>query len=165
MGRINYGYRMLDDFKGIVGTVRLDVVNPGGGLMYNQGIVTNFDIYTLPMRPGMVRKALAESDNLPGACFFGGSFSAEEGKDAFLKFRVGGATRGFVLINGFNVGRYHAIGPQDTLYIHGSILKTENTIEVFEACPGEKAPEFVFVPAAELDSIKENAELVLAPRA
>ncbi len=165
MGRINYGYRMLDDFKGIVGTVRLDVVNPGGGLMYNQGIVTNFDIYTLPMRPGKVREALAESDELPGACFFGGRFAAEEGKDAFLKFRVGGAARGFVLINGFNIGRYHAIGPQDTLYIPGSIMKTENTIEVFEACPGEKAPEFVFVPEAELDSIKENAELVLAPRA
>ena len=166
MGRINYGYRMLDDRKGILGAVRLDVIYPDGKLMYNQGLVTNFDIFTLPMRPDLVRAALElGNDEVGGACFVGGSFQAEEGRDAFLRFNVDGACRGVVFVNGFNLGRYHAIGPQDTLYVPGSLLKKENIIEVFELCPGEKAPEFEFVPEAELDSITRNAELVLAPRA
>ena len=166
MGRINYGYRMLDDRKGILGAVRLDVIYPDGKLMYNQGLVTNFEIFTLPMRPDLVRAALeCGNDEVRGACFFGGSFQAEEGRDAFLRFNVDGACRGVVFVNGFNLGRYHAIGPQDTLYVPGSLLRKENIIEVFELCPGERAPEFEFVQEAELDSITQNAELILAPRA
>ena len=82
-----------------------------------------------------------------------------------MRFRVDRATKGFVIINGFNIGRYFAIGPQDTLYVPGSLLKEENTIEIFELYPEAEAPELVFAPAAELDSIKKNAELVLAARA
>lgn len=165
MGRINYGYAMLDDLKGILGSVRLDVIYPNGSRMYNQGILTNFDIYTLPMKPETVSAALKKASDGSGACFFGGSFKAEAGKDAYLRFRVDRATKGFVIINGFNIGRYFAIGPQDTLYVPGSLLKEENTIEIFELYPEAEAPELVFAPAAELDSIKQNAELVLAARA
>lgn len=165
MGRINYGYRMLDDQKGICGAVRLDVIYPNGSMMYNQGIVTNFEISTLPMKPDRIRAELENGGSSGGACFFGGSFRAEEGKDAFLRFRVKGAGRGFVLINGFNIGRYHAIGPQDTLFVPGALLQEENRIEIFELYPEENPPEFEFVGKAELDSIKQNAELVLAARA
>lgn len=165
MGRINYGYAMLDDNKGILGTLHLDVIYPNGSKMYNQAVLTNFDNYTLSMNSEKITAVKSIDPETSGAAFFYGNFKAESGKDAYLKFRVDGATRGFVIINGFNVGRYHAIGPQDTLFIPGDILHEENTIEVFELYPTVSAPELEFVSEPELDSIKQNAELVLAARA
>ena len=34
-----------------------------------------------------------------------------------------GWTRGFVWINGFNLGRYWSAGPQETLYVPGPVLR------------------------------------------
>ena len=53
--------------------------------------------------------------------------------------------KGFVLINGFNLGRYWEIGPQKTLYVPRSILNEgENEIIVFESdgLKGEPIVEF-----------------------
>ena len=38
---------------------------------------------------------------------------------------------GALFINGFNVGRYHQVGPQKTLYIPGPLLKKGNNEVVF----------------------------------
>jgi beta-galactosidase len=85
--------------------------------------------------------------------------------DTFLKFRVPGATKGCIWVNGFNLGRYWAIGPQDTLYVPGELLQEENTVEVFELYSDGTAPKLHFQDHHELDSIQVNAELVLAERA
>jgi beta-galactosidase len=46
---------------------------------------------------------------------------------------MGGWHKGFVFVNGFNLGRYWCVGPQRTLYLPGELLKdTDNVIEVFE---------------------------------
>lgn len=41
-----------------------------------------------------------------------------------------GWTRGFVWINGFNLGRYWSAGPQRSLYVPGPVLR-EGTNEVW----------------------------------
>lgn len=43
-----------------------------------------------------------------------------------------GFTRGYVFVNGFNLGRYWNIGPQKALYLPGALLKEENEIIIFE---------------------------------
>ena len=58
-------------------------------------------------------------------------------------------TKGFVTINGFNLGRYWEIGPQQTLYVPASVLRDgENEIIVFESdgLKGEPVVEFVDKP-------------------
>jgi len=41
--------------------------------------------------------------------------------------------KGIVFVNGFNIGRYFRVGPQQTLYIPAPLLQTgENTIMIFE---------------------------------
>ena len=58
-------------------------------------------------------------------------------------------TKGFVTINGFNIGRYWEIGPQVTLYLPASLLNVgENEIVVFESdgIKGEPIVEFVDTP-------------------
>lgn len=68
-------------------------------------------------------------DNDP--VFYKGSFSAEAGVDTFLDMRGWG--RGFVVINGFNIGRFWEVGPQYTLYVPGGLLKEkDNEILIFD---------------------------------
>ena len=58
--------------------------------------------------------------------------------DTFLDLR--NFKKGFVRINGFNLGRYWSVGPQYTLYVPGELLKEENTVEIFEHY-GAKTPK------------------------
>ena len=67
--------------------------------------------------------------------------------DTFL--RLDGFTKGFVTVNGFNVGRfYNPAGPQKTLYIPAPLLREgDNEIVVFES-DGYESPvvEFTDTP-------------------
>ena len=64
--------------------------------------------------------------------FYKGSVDIDEPYDTFLKLE--NFKKGFVTINGFNIGRYWEIGPQKTLYVPKSILqKGENEFIVFES--------------------------------
>ena len=64
--------------------------------------------------------------------FLSGDFDINETADTFI--RLDGFTKGVVLVNGFNIGRYwNTAGPQKTLYIPAPLLKTgKNNITVLE---------------------------------
>ena len=53
-----------------------------------------------------------------------------------------GFGKGFILVNGFNIGRYWKKGPQRTLYIPAPLLKEENEITVVEQ-EGYKTPSVI----------------------
>lgn len=170
MGRIGYGAPMLTDRKGILEFAQLDVRNPDGTMMYSKGLITGWENRSLPMHYPAVDAALRTGtppvpDGKPQPRLLRGTFSAVPGVDTFLNFRVPGAAKGCVWINGFHLGRYWAVGPQDTLYVPGELLRESNTIDVLELYSDGAAPAFRFQDHAELDSISENAELILAPRA
>lgn len=50
---------------------------------------------------------------------------------------IAGGTRGVVWVNSFNLGRYWIVGPQQSLYLPGAILKpgVNNTVTVLELKP------------------------------
>ncbi len=123
MGRINYGMHMRDR-KGISG-VWLDG-------QYHFG----WDIYSLPMGEETRRLAfrpIAE-DRINSPTFLRGTFEID-GTPADTFIRLDGFCKGFVKINGFNIGRYfNEAGPQKTLFVPAPILKSgENEIVVFES--------------------------------
>jgi beta-galactosidase len=62
-----------------------------------------------------------------------------------------GFTKGFVTVNGFNIGRYfNPSGPQKTLYVPAPLLKQgDNEIVVFES-DSYTAPTVQFVDTPEL---------------
>eukprot|EP00058_Branchiostoma_floridae_P013980 XP_002599468.1 hypothetical protein BRAFLDRAFT_122758 [Branchiostoma floridae] len=64
--------------------------------------------------------------------FYTGTFSIQDTpQDTFLNMR--GWTKGQAFVNGFNLGRYWPVeGPQITLYVPASVLKSENNITLFE---------------------------------
>lgn len=123
VARVNGG-RMLDkDPKGLTHYVAFGVANLYG-----------FETRALPMKDlsAVSFKDLSGAkieDNDP--VFYRGSFCAEAGVDTFLDMRGWG--RGFVVINGFNIGRYWEVGPQYTLYVPGGLLKEkDNDIIIFD---------------------------------
>lgn len=128
MGRINYGYKIYDR-KGI-GCVRVDIELPNGRFLYNFANNMNFTIETLPLRaPLKLPYTNAVPENgLP--VFARGTFTAKPGVDTFVDMR--GWNKGIVFVNGFNLGRYWHVGPQQTLYLPGELLKENNVIEILE---------------------------------
>ncbi len=119
MGRANFGSKMMRK-KGIAGRCLID-----------NKIHFNWDVYTLPMdnlEKVQYKNSLPEEKSL----FLKGKFTCDEKCDTFLK--LSNFTKGFVLINGFNIGRYWEIGPQQTLYVPSSLLNVgENEIVIFES--------------------------------
>ena len=121
MGRVNYGPK-IKDRKGISG-VRFGNCNHFG-----------WDMYPLPMKDlsGLSFKECRSPLTTPA--FYKGSLTIDgTPKDTFLK--LSGFTKGFVTVNGTNIGRYYnPAGPQKTLYVPAPFLNTgENEIIVFES--------------------------------
>lgn len=125
MGRVNYGPKLMDR-KGIQG-VRSRVRHQMG-----------WEIYPLPMEDLSGLQYLpVEQENsaaLTGPVFLRGYLTLDTDPcDTFM--RLDGFTKGFVVVNGHNLGRYwNPAGPQKTLYVPAPFLqKGRNEIVVFES--------------------------------
>ncbi len=133
MGRTNFGPKMMRK-KGIAGRCLID-----GRIHFH------WDVYPLEMNN--LDSLVFDGDAQEKSAFFRGYFDVTECADTFLK--LDNFTKGFVVINGFNLGRYWEIGPQVTLFVPKSVLKEgRNEIVVFESdgLKGEAVVEFVDKP-------------------
>lgn len=135
MGRINYGAKTFDR-KGILEGVRL-----------GQAFHFGWDTTALPM-DDIAAIPFGEIKPFDGRpCFYRGTLCVEgEPADTFLA--PVGFHKGFVTVNGFNLGRYwNDKGPQKTLYIPAPLLHAgENEIILFET-DGVDAPEVELLSA------------------
>lgn len=122
LGRVNYGVTMSDNRKGLPGGARLGQQYLFGWTMYP---LTMDDLSGLRFVDG------AQADC---PVFLRGELEISgEPADTFI--RLPGFTKGFVVVNGFNLGRYwNPAGPQKTLYLPAPILREgQNEIIVFES--------------------------------
>lgn len=118
-GRINYGPFVGKDFKGIANCVCVN-------------LQTQFDweYNLLPMNNLDKIKFVGCNSKITGPAFYRGEFELDNIADTFVK-RPG--IKGFIVVNGFNLGRYWDKGPTNTLYLPGPVLKKgKNEIIVFE---------------------------------
>ena len=125
MGRINYG-SLLNDSKGILGTVSLDGA-PLTGNWLSQAIPLNdteFYPLFLPIDKSKT-KTLPDS-----TAFYHFSFLINgTANDTYLG--VDNWTKGIAIVNNFNIGRYWpARGPQKTLYVPANVLKSNSSNEI-----------------------------------
>lgn len=127
-GRINYGHKMVDGRKGIVG----DVTFAGKTLADWQMFRLPFDnVADLHFHPA--------SNEVAAPCLRRGAFDVDRPADTFLDMHAWG--KGVVFVNGHNLGRYWSIGPQQTLYLPGVWLKKgSNQIVVFEETKDTATP-------------------------
>ena len=132
MGRTNYGPKMMRK-KGIVGRC-----------LINGKLHFHWDVFPLPMEDF---SALEYTGGEEQTAFYRGVFDIDAPADTFL--RLDGFTKGFAVLNGFNLGRHWRIGPQRTLYVPASLLnRGRNELIVFESeglC-GDAVAEFTDTP-------------------
>ncbi|MDR0697196.1 MAG: beta-galactosidase [Christensenellaceae bacterium] len=126
MGRVNYGTNLYDR-KG------------ASNIRVNNQILTNLSIVTLSL--DNISKVDYSLNSKTFPIFLKGTFHAEPMKDCFVEMK--GFKKGFVWINGFNLGRYWEIGPQKTLYLPGSLLHENNEIVILELEGYEKPQIFI----------------------
>ncbi|XRD90961.1 beta-galactosidase [Dyella nitratireducens] len=112
-GRINFGEKMVDERKGILGAVTLQ----GQTLL-------DWQIYALPFAENeSVKVTQGACHHAP--CIYHATFNAPASGDAnadtFLDTK--GLGKGMVWLNGHPLGRFWNIGPQRTLYVPGAWLK------------------------------------------
>ncbi len=119
MGRVNFGYKMNMQRKGI-----------NQGVLINGRLHSNWKQYPLPLdNLDKLTFTKGFKEGTPG--FYKFIFDVDDVGDTFLDFTGWG--KGCAFVNGFNIGRFWEIGPQKRLYIPGPLLKRgENTIILFE---------------------------------
>lgn len=134
MGRTNFGSKMIRK-KGIAGRV-----------LFDGKIHFGWEAFPLPMRDLSALPFAGGEPTSPSA-FWRGTLRVDEPADTFL--RTDGFRKGFVLLNGFNLGRFWEIGPQKTLYVPKSLLRRgDNEIVVFtsDGRSGDAAVTFTDTP-------------------
>jgi beta-galactosidase len=118
MGRINYGPRMVDERKGLLGPVRF------GGKP-----VLDWEMYRLPL-DDLSRLRFVEGDR-DSPAFHRGTFTLAASGDSYIDMRGWG--RGHVWVNGHHLGRFWQIGPQQALLVPAEWLRRgSNEIVVLE---------------------------------
>lgn len=119
MGRVNFGLRMDDQYKGIK-----------KGVSFDGALHSNWTHYPLPL-DNLDQLDFDKEYKQGSPAFYEFEFNVEEIGDTHLELEGWG--KGCVFVNGKNIGRFWEIGPQKRLYIPGPYLCVgQNKIIVFE---------------------------------
>ncbi len=137
MGHLNFSRKLMEDRKGIFGKVTL-----------NGEVLTDWIILPYPLDDLGGLKFGKIDPYIKGPHFYRAKFDVKKPADTFLDMRGWG--KGMVWVNGYNLGRYWEIGPQQTLFLPGCWMKeTGNEIIVLDIDPrkhytvsGVKEPVF-----------------------
>ncbi len=153
MGRINFG-RAIKDFKGIVGDVVFAAEVDGTEITWKPQVWQNAiipDDYEIAKE--VFDKGLVNENQLMGKIgYYRGSFNLKKVGDTFLNMEQFG--KGQVYVNGYAVGRFWNIGPQQTLYIPGCWLKKgQNEVIVLDVVGPSGAPCLFAQDHPELDKL------------
>ncbi|MFH9398232.1 beta-galactosidase [Streptomyces sp. NPDC017638] len=136
LGRVSYGPR-LGEPKGITGGVLHE-------RQYLHGVgARGLDLDAFADGVAAVPFGPPPGRHAPG--LYRGSVTVRGAGDARLE--LPGRTRGFVWVNGFNLGRYWSAGPQRTLYVPGPVLREGGNevwvLDLDEGDPDAGAPRLL----------------------
>jgi beta-galactosidase len=131
MGRMNFG-KGIYDWKGI--TEKVELVTEDGTTE-----LKGWEVYNIPVDYAFAKnKTYREAANTAGhPAYYRGTFTLDETGDTFLDMR--NWSKGMVWVNGYAIGRYWHIGPQQALYVPGCWLKKgKNEVIVLDMASPEK---------------------------
>lgn len=118
-GRINYGPFLNDNRQGITESVSLNGIE-----------LSNWKMYQFPFE-NLARWIYTDKRSIGKPALYKGVFNLKETGDTYLDMRTFG--KGFVFLNGHNLGKYWQIGPQQTIYVPAVWLKKgQNEVVVFD---------------------------------
>lgn len=122
-GRVNYGEAILDR-KGI--TEKVELISGK-----ESTVLKNWNVFNFPVNYEFQKAAKFTSGSVKGPAWYKANFNVSKPGDTYLDMSTWG--KGMVWVNGYNLGRFWKIGPQQTLYVPGLWLKKgENEIIVLD---------------------------------
>ncbi|KAF2737767.1 putative beta-calactosidase [Polyplosphaeria fusca] len=147
LGRVDYYSRetryrnyVQDPYKGIVGNVSVGETTLEVWDMFPFALEGDFVLQTSTRR--------LSNESTP--VFYHGTFSVNKTAstsaaelDTFLAIPSG--LKGNVWVNGFHLGRYWLVGPQQSLYLPGCLLEEVNNVVVLELEPDKIKGEMIAV--------------------
>lgn len=121
MGRVNYGYKLL------ASTQRKGL---GQGLMQDLHFVQDYEQFHIQLE--QLNKEHFEEEWIKDTpAFYRYVFMLNEANNTHID--VSAFSKGVVLVNGVNIGRYWNVGPTASLYISKTLLhEGENEIIIFD---------------------------------
>jgi hypothetical protein len=125
MGRVNYS-KTIHDYKGI--TQRVSVQEGR-----KQKELTGFQVYRFPVEDALSGRLqfVERSQDCRMPAYYKGSFNLDKTGDVYIDMQ--NWSKGLVWINGYAIGRFWEIGPQQTLFVPGCWLnKGQNEIIVLD---------------------------------
>jgi hypothetical protein len=148
LGRVNYysrgnpyDNRVVDPYKGIKGNISV-----GGSILKNWDLYS-MQLDTIPSEE--LASSLVDSD---APVFYRGTFKGPHMKqnspstlDTFLTVPKG--IKGNVWVNNFHLGRYWLVGPQQSLYLPGCVVKPgrQNEVVILELEPWQMESDATLV--------------------
>lgn len=137
--RSNYGKPMRDERKGITDKVTLAGAELTGWSIYPLAVPSPFDSKS-PETTWLKRTRSAARAQAPrGPALHRGTFTVTTPADTFLDLRAW--TKGMVWVNGFPLGRFWNIGPQQTLFLPAPFMrKGRNEVVVFDLFDAPATP-------------------------
>jgi len=135
MGHVNYGSQLGKDQKGLIGRPRLNGAPLKGWEHY---CIPLDSINGLQFSRGGSAGCPSVHEPFAGPAFYRGTFTLSQTGYTFLDLRGWG--KGYVWVNGHNLGRYWSAGPQQTLFVPAPWLRAgENEVIVLDLhCGGER---------------------------
>ena len=153
MGRVNFG-QAIHDRKGITEKVVVRTRN------YTKEL-KDWEVYSyLPQHDFVVKnnnfRPFLKKEQMPA--YYRGTFNLTERADTFIDLSKWG--KGMVWVNGYAIGRFWEIGPQQTLYMPGCWLKEgENEIIVLDLLPSSSAElKGLKLPILDVLNVKQSAK-------
>lgn len=113
MGRVNYGKTIIDR-KGITEKVEMLIGN-------NSTNLSNWEVYNFPVDYDFQKNLKFKKAKANGPAWYKANFELKSTGDTYIDMSTWG--KGMVWVNGYNLGRYWKIGPQQTMYMPGCWLK------------------------------------------
>ena len=113
MGRVNYGKTIIDR-KGITEKVEMIAAS-------NATNLTNWEVFNFPVDYDFQKNLKFNPQKANGPAWHKATFDLKATGDTYIDMSSWG--KGMVWVNGYNLGRYWKIGPQQTLFMPGCWLK------------------------------------------
>lgn len=148
-GRVNFGEAIIDR-KGITQKVELLDGN-------NTATLRNWTVYNFPVDYSFQANRKFKKQKASGPAWHRGTFTISQIGDTYIDLSTWG--KGMVWVNGYNIGRFWKIGPQQTFLMPGAWLKKgRNEIIVLDLeQPKEAVVQGLSYPI--IDKINPDASL------
>lgn len=131
MGRMNFG-KGIYDWKGITEKVEIQTRNATNELK-------NWQVFNIPVDYAFAKNKQYKKNEkaTKQSAYYKGTFTLDKVGDTF--FNMTNWSKGMVWVNGYAIGRFWEIGPQQTLYMPGCWLKKgENEIIILDMASPSK---------------------------